>query len=78
MSIDPADAVAASTLVSSATIAALLRELLVKEVLDAGEVREIYETALLLLEQQQGQMRDGRAAFAAARAVLERSLRQAG
>ena len=68
------EAVAASNLVSSATMAALLRCLLHKGVLNPADVRELYETALLMLEQQQGMTPKGQEAFLAARAVIERNL----
>jgi hypothetical protein len=68
------EAVAASNLVSSATLAALLRCLLQKGTLEARDVREVYESALLLLEQQQGISPKGQEAFIAARAAIEQSL----
>lgn len=65
----------ASILVSSAIMAGLLRCLVQKGMLKAADVREIYETALMLLEQQQATVPTKEAAFIAARAVLESSLR---
>jgi hypothetical protein len=65
---------AASNLVSSATLAGLLRCLVHKGVLQPAEIREVYETALMLLEQQQASVSTGRDAFIAARAALERNL----
>jgi hypothetical protein len=68
------DAMAASNLASSATMAGLLRCLVQNGVLQPGDIREIYETALLLLEQQQAAVPHGQGSFAAARAVIERQL----
>jgi len=65
---------AASNLVASSTIAALMRCLVLKGALSARDVREIYETALLLLEQQQGTVPEHADAFVAARAVIEEGL----
>jgi hypothetical protein len=65
---------AASNLVASATMAALMRCLVLKGALSAQDVREIYETALLLLEQQQGAVPEHASAFIAARAVIEEGL----
>ena len=64
----------ASNLILSATVAALLRGLVQKQVLRADDVRELYETALLLLEQQQGELPGETAAFRAARAAIEQGL----
>jgi cytochrome c-type biogenesis protein CcmH/NrfG len=64
----------ASELVLSATVAALLRSLVQKQVLRADDVRELYETALLLLEQQQGKLPGEATAFKAARAAIEQGL----
>lgn len=64
----------ASNLILSATVAALLRGLVQKQVLRADDVRELYETALLLLEQQQGELPGETAAFEAARAAIEQGL----
>jgi hypothetical protein len=66
----------ASNLILSATVAALLRSLVQKQVLRAGDVRELYETALLLLEQQQGELPGETAAFEAARAAIEQGLQR--
>jgi len=65
---------AASNLVLSATMAGLLRCLVQKGVLESADVREIYEMALMLLEQQQVAVPTQDAAFIAARAVLESGL----
>ena len=61
----------ATNLVSSAIMAGLLRRLVQKGVLEAADVREIYEMALMLLEQQQATVPKQEATFIAARAVLE-------
>lgn len=68
------DAMAASNLVSSATMAGLLRCLVQKGVLQAADIREVYEAALLLLEQQQTAVPHAQASFSAARTVIERQL----
>ncbi len=68
------DAMAASNLVSSATMAGLLRCLVQKGVLQAADIREVYETTLLLLEQQQTAVPQAQASFSAARTVIERQL----
>lgn len=72
----PSETAVASNLVSSATMAALLRCLVQKGLLKAADVREVYETALMLLEQQQATVPTKEAAFIAARAVLENNLRR--
>lgn len=69
------DAVTASNLVSSVTMAGLLRCLVQKGVLAPGDIREIYETALMLLELQQASVPARQEAFVTARAALENSLR---
>lgn len=69
------DSAAASILVSSATMAGLLRCLVQKGMLKATDVREIYEMALMLLEQQQATVPTKESAFTAARAALEDNLR---
>lgn len=68
------DAVTASNLVSSVTMAGLLRCLVQKGVLAPGDIRELYETALMLLELQQASVPARQEAFVAARAALENSL----
>lgn len=72
------EAAVASNLLSSAIMAGLLRCLVQKGVLEAADVREIYEMALMLLEQQQADIPTQEAAFIAARAVLENGLRPPG
>jgi hypothetical protein len=74
MRITASNAAAAGHLVSSSTMAALLRCLLHKRVLTPADIREIYETALLLLEQQQAGTPEHAAAFIAARAAIEDGL----
>lgn len=69
-----AEAAAAGTLVSSSTMAGLLRGLVQKGVLQPADIREVYETALLLLEQQQASLPHAAKAFLAARAIIERQL----
>ncbi|WP_156410321.1 hypothetical protein [Bosea sp. Root381] len=69
-----ADAVAASNLVSSSTMAGLLRGLVQKGVLQPADIREVYETALLLLEQQQASLPHAAKTFVAARSIIERQL----
>jgi len=69
-----AEAVAASNLVSSSTIAGLLRGLVQKGILQPADIREVYETALLLLEQQQASLPHAAGAFIAARSIIERQL----
>ncbi|HEV7257874.1 MAG TPA: hypothetical protein VGN82_08830 [Bosea sp. (in: a-proteobacteria)] len=70
----PSEAMAASNLASSATMAGLLRCLVQNRLLQPADIREIYETALLLLEQQQAAVPHAEASFCAARAVIERQL----
>ncbi|MGX5734232.1 hypothetical protein [Bosea thiooxidans] len=67
-------AAAAGNLVAASTMAALLRCLVQKGALSAHDIREIYETALLLLEQQQGTTPEHADAFVAARAAIEGGL----
>ncbi len=74
MPMQASNAAVASNLVSSVTMAGLLRCLVQKGVLAPDDVREIYETALMLLEQQQANLPTRQEAFVAARAVLEDSL----
>lgn len=74
MSSAPSNGMAAGNLVSSATIAGLLRCLVQKGVLQPAEIREVYETALLLLEEQQAALPHATATFSAARSVIEQQL----
>ena len=74
MSTQSLNGVVAGNLVTSAAMAGLLRCLLHKGVLQAADIREIYESALLILEQQQGSVPQAQDAFEAARAMLEQQL----
>ncbi|WP_141740247.1 hypothetical protein [Bosea sp. BIWAKO-01] len=78
MSLHPSDAASAGNLISTSTMAGLLRCLVQKGVLEPDDIREIYETALLLLEQQQGSLAVKREVFVAARTVLENGLQPRG
>lgn len=71
----PLEATAASGLVSSATLAALVSRLRRIGVLSAQDEREIYEHALMLLEQDQAAAPDMAPIFEAAREVIEEQLR---
>ncbi len=68
---DKIDALASSELVSSATLAALVKSLLVNGILSNDDVRELYEDALLILESQQGDNAHTRKLYEDARAVIE-------
>lgn len=73
---DQLDAIAAAGLVSSATLAALVGMLKRKHLITAQDEREIYEHALLLLEQGQANgPPDVVDVYAAAREVIEEQLR---
>ena len=74
MSLASSHGIAAANLVSSATMAGLLRCLVQKGVLQSADVREIYQIALLVLEQQQGAVPGAAATFKAARSAIERNL----
>ncbi|GAU87096.1 hypothetical protein [Bosea sp. BIWAKO-01] len=74
MSLASSHGIAAANLVSSATMAGLLRSLVQKGILEAADIREIYEIALLILEQQQGAVPGAEATFNAARSAIERKL----
>lgn len=74
MSIQSLNGVVAGNLVTSAAMAGLLRCLVHKGLLQAADIREVYESALLLLEQQQGEVPQAQGAFEAARAMLEQQL----
>ena len=70
------DALAASGLVSSATLAALVARLRRVGVFSAEDEREVYEHALMLLEQAQASAApDMVPIYAAAREVIEEQLR---
>lgn len=72
---DELAAIAAAGLVSSATLAALVGLLKRKHLISAQDEREIYEHALMLLEQGHADAPDMADVFAAARAVIEEQLR---
>ncbi|MBA4220188.1 MAG: hypothetical protein C0458_05600 [Methylobacterium sp.] len=72
---DKVDAIAASGLVSSATLAALVSMLRRRHLISEQEEREIYEHALMLLEMQQGHAPEIAEVYAAARGVIEDQLR---
>jgi len=74
MSTRSLNGIVAGNLVTSAAMAGLLRCLVHKGLLQATDVKEIYETALMLLEQQQGEVPQAQGAFEAARAMLEQQL----
>lgn len=69
------DAVAANVIVSAATFAALVKMLRVKGQLTEQEVREVYEDALLMLEEHQGADPATDRIYEAAREVIEEQLR---
>lgn len=69
------DAVAASELATAAMLAALVERLTVKGLLTDAEVREIYEHALLMIEEGQGTSPEAELIFAAARELIEQHLR---
>lgn len=69
------DAIAASGLVSSALLAALVAAVARKGLLSDKEVREIYEHALLLLEQHDDNEPTMKGVYEAAREVIEAELR---
>lgn len=70
-------ATAATSLVSAATLASLVRMLRQKAVLSTEEERELYEGALLMLEEAQGEkdpLTD--AVYRMAREIIEVQLRR--
>lgn len=72
---EPLDSVAASQLASAAILAALVSALTRKGVLTDSEVRELYEHALLMIEEGQGDSPEAELVFAAARELIEEHLR---
>ena len=68
------DAVAASGLASAAILAALVQALIEKSTLSSDEARQIYEAALLMIEERQADVGDAAEVFAMARAVIEEHL----
>ena len=71
---DKISAVAAGSIASAAILAALISRLKELGLLVPRDEREIYEFALLLLEQQQGADEGSAHVFAAARSVIEQHL----
>ena len=69
------DAIAASDLSSAAILAALIRMLGATGVLSDGEVQEVYEQALFLLEAHEEEEPEMRPVFEAAREIIEAQLR---
>lgn len=69
------EATAASDLVNSAVMASLVRMLLAKGLLSGEDVREMYEGALHLIEEQQAGIEGDNPIFDMARDLLERHLR---
>jgi hypothetical protein len=72
---DKIDYLAASGLVSSATLAALVAMLRRKHLISEQDEREIYEHALLLLEEANAESPEMAEVYAAAREVIEEQLR---
>lgn len=68
-------AVATSDLVSASILASLIGMLAGKGVLSDEEVREVYENALLMLEQQQGDAPETAHIYEAAREIIQEQLR---
>lgn len=75
---DPLDSVAASQLATAAILAALVATLARKGVLTDREVKETYESALLMIEEGQGASPEAELVFAAARDLIEEHLRATG
>jgi len=69
------DAIAASELATAAMLAALFERLAFKGLLSDEEVREVYERALLMIEEGQGSSPEAELIFAAARELIEQHLR---
>lgn len=76
MPLEPLKANTAVVLSNSAVLASLVRCLAMKGVLSVDECREIYEQALLLLEEQAGASVDSVDVFDAARELIEQHLRR--
>jgi aconitase B len=72
------DAIAASGLASAAILAALVQALIEKFVLTPEETREIYEAALLMIEETQSGGTEAADVLAMAREVIEEHLRAEG
>lgn len=75
MPLTPLDSVAATELANGSILASLVSALHRKGLLSEEEVREVYETALLLLEEQQGTQPEIADIFDAARELIEQHLR---
>jgi hypothetical protein len=73
---EPLDSVAASQLATAAILAALVPVLARKGLLTDDEVRELYEHALLMIEEGQGVSDEAAPIFAAARELIEQHLRR--
>lgn len=73
---DDIDAVAASELATAAILGALVERLTLKGLLSDTEVREIYDRALLMIEEGQGASPEAELIFAAARELIEQHLRR--
>ncbi len=69
------DAIAASEMVSAATLAALVKMLALKGLLSLRDAREVYEDALHMLEEQQGEDSGMDRIYEAAREAIEAQLR---
>lgn len=72
--LDPLEAVAASELVTSALVASLIPVLVERGILSAQDAREVYETALLLIETQQADDSAAQRVYEAAREAIESHL----
>ena len=68
--------VTASNLMSSALLSALIQALITKGTITPDEGREIYEQALLMLEDAQTRSPASQEVFAAARELIEQHLRR--
>lgn len=73
--LDPLESVAASELVSSSLLAALIPALVNRGVLTQQDATEIYENALMLLEMQQGADPAVQHVYETARELIEAHLR---
>ncbi len=72
------DAIAASGLASAAILAALVQALIEKSVLTPEETQEIYQAALLMIEETRSGGTEAANIFAMAREVIEEHLRAEG
>lgn len=69
------NAVAASEMTTAATLAALMKKLIALGIMTPADAKEVYEDALLMIEQQQGASHASQDIFAAARELIEQHLR---